>query len=97
MISNLKHQLSKLGQEGRLTFELTPWNGLFAPAGTPQSAIDVLAKAVSEVAKEPAVIERLNSLGIDAKGSNSADFVEVIKKEQHVYEEAIEAAGLKRK
>lgn len=77
-------------------FELTPWNGLLAPAGTPQTVIDVLAKAVSEVAKEPAVIERLNTLGIDAKGSSSADFAEIIRKEQHVYEEAIAAAGLKR-
>ena len=76
-------------------FDLTPWNGLLAPAGTPQSVIDVLAKAVSEVAKEPAVIERLNTLGIDPRGSSSADFVEVIKKEQQVYDEAIEAAGLK--
>jgi tripartite-type tricarboxylate transporter receptor subunit TctC len=78
-------------------FELTPWNGLLAPAGTPQTVIDVLAKAVSEVAKEPAIIERLNTLGIDARGSSSAEFVEIIEKEQHVYDEAIEAAGLKRK
>jgi len=77
-------------------FELTPWNGLFAPTGTPQSVIDVLAKAASEVAKESAVIERLSSLGINARGSSSAEFVEVIKNEQNVYEEAIEAAGLKR-
>jgi tripartite-type tricarboxylate transporter receptor subunit TctC len=75
-------------------FELTPWNGLLAPAGTPQTVIDVLAKATSEVAMEPAVIVRLNTLGIDARGSSSADFVEVIRKEQHVYEEAIKAAGL---
>jgi tripartite-type tricarboxylate transporter receptor subunit TctC len=78
-------------------FQVTPWNGLLAPAGTPQTVIDVLAKSLPEVAKEPAVIKRLNDLGIDAIGSTSAEFVEAIKKEQLVYDEAIEAAGLKRK
>ena len=42
----------------------------------------------------PGVIAKLATFGIDATGTTSAEFVEMIRKEQVVYGEAIEAAGV---
>ncbi len=75
-------------------FEVTAWNGLLVPLRTPQPIIDVLEKEVQVAAKDPAVIDKLATFGIQATGTTSAQFVDMIKKEAGLYEEAIAAAGL---
>jgi tripartite-type tricarboxylate transporter receptor subunit TctC len=77
-------------------FEMTAWQGFLAPARTPQPVIDRLAREVQSITKEPAVIEKLGSVGVEAISTSPAQFVELIKKEQPIYAEAIKAAGLKR-
>jgi tripartite-type tricarboxylate transporter receptor subunit TctC len=77
-------------------FEMTAWQGFLAPARTPQPVIDRLAREVQAIAREPAVIERLGAVGVDAISTSPAQFVELIRKEQPIYAEAIKAAGLKR-
>ena len=52
---------AELGLAG---FEDVPYYGLFAPAGTPQSAIDRISAALSKVVAQPEVRERLSSMGL---------------------------------
>lgn len=78
-------------------FEMTAWQGFLAPAHTPQPIIDQLEKEISSIAKEPSVIERLAAVGVEATSTNQAQFKEIIRKEQGIYAEAVEAAGLTRK
>jgi len=75
-------------------FTLTAWQGFLAPAKTPQSIVDRLAKEVSSIAQEPTVIERLASAGVQATSASGAEFMEIIQKERPIYAEAIKAAGL---
>jgi tripartite-type tricarboxylate transporter receptor subunit TctC len=77
-------------------FEMKTWNGLLAPARTPQPIVDLLAKEIQAIAKEPAVIEKLAGFGVEAISTSPAQFVEMLKAERGIYGEAIEAAGLKR-
>jgi len=61
-------------QEGGVPgFEVTAWNGLYAPAGTPKSVIDTLNAALHEVLADPAIKKRALDLGIDAKPSTPAE------------------------
>jgi tripartite-type tricarboxylate transporter receptor subunit TctC len=61
-------------QEGGVPgFDVTSWNALYAPAGTPQPIIDTLNKALREVLADPEVKQRALDLGIDAKGSTPAE------------------------
>jgi tripartite-type tricarboxylate transporter receptor subunit TctC len=76
-------------------FQLTAWQGFLAPARTPQPIVDVLAREIQSIAKEPGVIEKLGSVGVDAISTSPARFVEMIRNEQGIYTEAIRAAGLK--
>jgi tripartite-type tricarboxylate transporter receptor subunit TctC len=50
-------------------FEVTAWNGLFAPVGTPDAIIQKLNGALHEVLADPDLKQRALSLGIDAKAS----------------------------
>lgn len=78
-------------------FEMTAWQGFLAPAHTPQPIIDKLQKAIASVAKEPEVIKKLATAGVQATSTNQAQFMQIIHKEKSIYAAAIEAAGLMRK
>jgi tripartite-type tricarboxylate transporter receptor subunit TctC len=77
-------------------FEMSAWQGFLAPARTPQPIISRLEHEISSIAKEPAVIEKLATVGVEATSMSQAQFVEVIRKEQGIYAEAVKAAGLAR-
>ncbi len=77
-------------------FEMTAWQGFLAPARTPQPIVDLLTKEIQSIAKESGVIEKLSLVGVDVISTSQVQFVEMIKKEQGIYAEAIQAAGLKR-
>jgi tripartite-type tricarboxylate transporter receptor subunit TctC len=54
-------------------FEVTAWNGLYAPAGTPKAVIDTLNATLHDVLADPALKKRALELGIDAKASTPAE------------------------
>jgi tripartite-type tricarboxylate transporter receptor subunit TctC len=60
-------------QGGVAKFEVTAWNALYAPAGTPPAIIDKLNKALQDVLADPGVKKRALALGIDAKASTPAE------------------------
>jgi tripartite-type tricarboxylate transporter receptor subunit TctC len=77
-------------------FELTAWQGFLLPAKTPKPVVDRLASEVQAIAKEPAVVEKLTAVGVDALVTDPAQFMALIKQEQAAYAKAVVAAGLKK-
>ena len=77
-------------------FEMSAWQGFLAPVRTPQPIVSRLEQEISGIAKEPAVVVKLAKLGVEATSMSQAQFVEVIRKEQGIYAEAVKAAGLAR-
>lgn len=73
-------------------FVLTSWNGLMAPAKTPQSIKNKLEAATMEAAHDPQVMKLLTNLGITPVGSTSKDFDARIANESALLNEAIAAA-----
>lgn len=63
-----------VAESGFKDFEVLDWHGIFVPAGTPQPVIDRLAEAVKAATSDPAVIERLNTMGIQPAHKSPADF-----------------------
>jgi tripartite-type tricarboxylate transporter receptor subunit TctC len=53
-------------------FEVVAWNGLYAPAGTPQIVIDTLNAALHAVVADPELKRRALALGIDVHASTPA-------------------------
>jgi tripartite-type tricarboxylate transporter receptor subunit TctC len=60
-------------ESGIAGFEVTAWNGLYAPAGTPNAVAKTLNAALREVLADPALKKRALDLGIDAKASTPAE------------------------
>ncbi len=77
-------------------FEITAWQGMLAPAKTPRAVIEMVSAAIQSVAREPAIAERLEQLGVEPIGSTAEQMAAIIKAEQPVYAEAVKAAGLGR-
>jgi tripartite-type tricarboxylate transporter receptor subunit TctC len=73
-------------------FVLTSWNGLMAPAATPQDVKDKLEAATIAAAHDPQVMKALTNLGIAPVGSTSKEFNARIANESALLKEAIDAA-----
>ena len=73
-------------------FVMSAWNGLMAPAKTPQDILDKLEKATIDAARDPQVTKILGNLGIGTVGSTSKEFVARIARENDLLQEAIKAA-----
>jgi tripartite-type tricarboxylate transporter receptor subunit TctC len=76
-------------------FALSSWNGFLVPAATPRPIISKLAGLVAAVARDPAIVAQLESLGITPNGTTPEEFAAQIAREQPLFDEAIAAAGLK--
>ena len=61
-------------QEAGVTgFEVTAWNGIFAPAGTPDAIVQTLNDALHAVLGDPGLKKMALDLGINAKASTPAE------------------------
>jgi len=66
-------------ESGLAGFELSSWQAVFAPAGTPKPIVDRLYAEISRILKMPDVAKRLSDLGLDLSGMPPADLAAVIK------------------
>jgi tripartite-type tricarboxylate transporter receptor subunit TctC len=62
-----------VAEAGVASYEVTSWNGVFAPVGTPAEIINLLNKAIHEIVATPDVKQRYADLGIEARASTPAE------------------------
>src|SRR5687768_202625 len=62
-------EVPTMKEAGYKDFEMTGWNSLFAPAGTPPATITLLNRHVREILALPDVQKRFLDLGVEAKAS----------------------------
>ena len=84
--------LEELGLKG---YNLTQWQGLMAPKGTPKDIIDKLNTEVNKALKSPDVIERLDKGGNEIVGTTPEAFATLIKADLELYTKLINDAGIK--
>ena len=75
-------------------FDITSWNGVFAPAGTPRDIVLKLNKALSGMANSAAFRERVAKLGFDAFGSTPEELGAFTVSELGKWKKLIQAAGI---
>lgn len=56
-------------EAGLAGFDVTSWNAIYAPAGTPAPVREILSRALHEVIADPKFRKRALAVGIDPKGS----------------------------
>jgi tripartite-type tricarboxylate transporter receptor subunit TctC len=70
----------------------TAWNGVVAPAGTPQEVITKLNGEVTKVLESPETKERFTVLGMEAVGGSPDSFAEFLRTESEKWSKVIRAA-----
>jgi tripartite-type tricarboxylate transporter receptor subunit TctC len=78
-------------------FEVVSWNSMAAAAGTPQSVIDTLNKALREVLADPALKKRALEMGIDLRASTPAEAQARLTGDIKKWADVIEKAGIQRR
>ncbi len=73
----------------------TGWTGLLAPPGTPKPIVDRVYAALVEVLAEPAIIAKLEVVGVNVLGSSPAEFAKEIEAESIEFKTVVERSGMK--
>jgi tripartite-type tricarboxylate transporter receptor subunit TctC len=84
-------------EAGVANFEVTSWNAIFAPAGTPPDVINTLNKALNEVLADADVRKKALELGIDARGSTPQEIQARLKDDIAKWSAVIQKAGIEKR
>lgn len=81
-------------QEGGLKdFDVTIWFGVLAPAGTPSSAVDRLAREITNVMSTDEMNKRMQDDGAEARPSSPAEFSALIRSDMAKWAPIVKASG----
>jgi tripartite-type tricarboxylate transporter receptor subunit TctC len=87
-------QTPTVRESGIASYDVTGWNALFAPAGTPPEAVQLLNRHINEVVQLPDVKNRLLELGTLARGNTSGEMAGQFSSDIAKWAEVIKRAGL---
>ncbi len=76
-------------------FDVKPWHGLMAPAGTPPAIVNKLSEEVQAFLRTPVAQTKLQDKGVVRVGSGAADFQAFMASEFELYKKVIQEAGIK--
>jgi tripartite-type tricarboxylate transporter receptor subunit TctC len=82
-------------ESGVADFDINSWVGLLAPAKTPRAVVDKLNTELNAVLNDPAVRERLNTLGITASPGGPEKFGRDMARDLSRYAAVVKAANIK--
>jgi tripartite-type tricarboxylate transporter receptor subunit TctC len=68
---------------------------ILAPAGTPKPVIDKLNRELNAVLTDPAIVEKLATLGIVATPGSPQQLADQIRADLAKYGQVVKAAGIK--
>jgi tripartite-type tricarboxylate transporter receptor subunit TctC len=83
-----------VAEAGVAGYEVTSWNGVFAPVGTPAPVLDLLNKSIHDIVAIPEVKERYAELGIEAKASTPEELKARLAGDIAKWAGVIERAGI---
>jgi tripartite-type tricarboxylate transporter receptor subunit TctC len=71
------------------------WQGLLAPAGTPQPIVDKLSAAMQKAAQNPELAEKWRQYGGELRGNTPAEFTAFIGADRAMWGKVVKQAGVK--
>lgn len=75
-------------------FEVSAWNGMVAPAGTPAPIIQKLHDAMVQSLAEPTVIKRFEEMGVNSRDMSPAEFQQFILREEEMWGNTVKTAKI---
>jgi tripartite-type tricarboxylate transporter receptor subunit TctC len=75
-------------------FELSSWNVMAVPAGTPKDIVEKLSAECRRIVQMPDVIEKMRSFGSEPVGGTPEQVAVFLKEERVRWEAAVKAANI---
>jgi tripartite-type tricarboxylate transporter receptor subunit TctC len=90
----LRPDIPTMAEAGVPGYEGSAWVGLMVPAATPKDVVDKLQQTLSQALKDPAVVTRINNMGVVPGGQSSAEFAKFMADERARYKKLVDATGI---
>ncbi|MGZ5829179.1 MAG: Bug family tripartite tricarboxylate transporter substrate binding protein, partial [Xanthobacteraceae bacterium] len=84
-------------ESGIKGYEVSSWNGVFAPRGTPKEVIVTMNKAIADAVVLPDVKQKFADMGIEAKSSSPDELMALYKSDVKKWDDVIVKAGIEKK
>lgn len=84
-----------ISESGVPGYEMAPWIGVFAPAGTPKPIIDRLNAEINKALQEPDIVQKLDAQALDPWPSTPEEFSRKIRADFDKYAKLIKLSGAK--
>lgn len=95
--STLTPNIPTAAESGVPGYEVTSWNGIFAPKGTPKDVVDAMNAAVRDVLAMPDVKEAYAKVGVTAHASTPDELMARLKSDITKWNAVIEKAHIPKK
>jgi tripartite-type tricarboxylate transporter receptor subunit TctC len=93
--SSIAPELATVAETGLPGYDVNPWYGLFAPAGTPRAIVDKLNREVVRILQLPDVRQRFATLGAEPVGDTPAQFGAFVESEIAKWSKVVADSGAK--
>lgn len=93
--SELGPEIPTVGESGLPGFVADTWVGMLAPAGTPASVVNRLAKEVRTIVHRPDIKQRFHAIDIEPIGNSPKEFADFLKAEVRKWGKVIKDANVK--
>ena len=88
-------EVPTITESGVQGYEMNPWVGMFAPAGTPKAVIDRLNAEANKALRAADVVQKLENQALDPWTSTPEEFNERLKVDYEKYGRLIKLTGAK--
>jgi len=90
----LRPDIPTMAESGVPGYSGSAWVGLMVPAGTPKDIVDKLAQTMTQALKDPAVVQRIQNMGVVPGGQSPAEFATFMADERARYKKVVDATGI---
>lgn len=87
-------QVPTLRENGLQDLTMSTWQGVLAPAATPQPVIQRLNLALAEAVRDPQIARPFTAQGVDLRSSTPAEFQAYLGQEVQRWGQAVKMAGI---
>ena len=95
--TSLNKDIPTVAESGVPGFEVTSWNGVFAPKGTPKEAVDTMRAAIEEAVASPEIKEAFAKVGVEAKSSSADELMKRLTTDIKKWDDVMKKAGIEKK
>lgn len=92
--SKLLPDVPTVAEQGVSGYDVSSWNAIFAPAGTPPEIVEKLHATLVEVLADPAIQARFAELGVEARSSTPDEIGKRLADDIQKWRAVIEQAGI---